>query len=239
MQTVVAAVQMVSGPNLKENLQQAGQLIADAAGNGASLVVLPEVFAVLDGAPMASLAESEGDWHAPIHSFLSTNARRHGVTLVAGTIPLSTRPGSENEPVPGGRVRAACLVINAEGQIEARYDKIHLFDVDVADLLNASCAACHSNNAAGVGFMEGNPDLYGAVKNWTTPLLDFQSPGNSLLLTKGVHVGPAWDPADSEIIRAWIALEALALGIVDEEPPTTALFVPTMGLNTVPLDPLG
>ncbi len=75
--------------------------------------------------------------------------------------------------------------------------------------------------------------------DWINPLLDFNAPGNSLLLTKGAHSGPAWDPTDSETVREWIALEAIARGIVDVPPPTTALFVPVFGPNTVPLDPLG
>lgn len=131
----VAAVQMVSTANLDENLQSAARLIAQASAAGAGLVLLPEVFAVLEGGPMRPFGEEEGA--GPIQAFLSGQAREHGVILVGGTIPLITRPGkTANDSdyfVDNERVRPASLVFDASGAQIARYDKIHLFDVVVAD----------------------------------------------------------------------------------------------------------
>ncbi len=131
----VAAVQMVSTANLDENLQSAARLIAQASAAGAGLVLLPEVFAVLEGGPMRPFGEEEGS--GPIQAFLSGQAREHGLILVGGTIPLITRPGkTANDPdyfVDDERVRPASLVYDASGAQIARYDKIHLFDVVVAD----------------------------------------------------------------------------------------------------------
>lgn len=131
----VAAVQMVSTAHLDENLQTAARLIAEARAAGASLVLLPEVFAVLEGGPMRPFGEEEGA--GPIQEFLSGQAREHELILVGGTIPLITRPGRKpNDPdyfVDDARVRPASLVYDASGAQIARYDKIHLFDVVVAD----------------------------------------------------------------------------------------------------------
>jgi predicted amidohydrolase len=122
--TRVAAIQMVSGSQVQANLAAAEQLIAEAAAAGARLIVLPENFALMatSDAERLTVAESEGD--GPIQRFLATTARRHSAWLVGGTIPLRTA---------GAKVRAACLVYNEQGRPVARYDKIHLFDVCLAD----------------------------------------------------------------------------------------------------------
>lgn len=133
----LAAVQMVSGPDLDRNLADAAELIAEAATQGAELVLLPEVFAALEGEPMRSRGERQGAPGGPIQEFLADQARRHGIVLVGGTMPLSSRPGkSESDPgylIADGRVRASSLVYDAAGELIARYDKIHLFDVLVED----------------------------------------------------------------------------------------------------------
>lgn len=154
-----------------------------------------------------------------------------GVVLSVGTVACG------NSTINGGDVE-----VDASTEPDASPEQAAArvaFDENVEPLLTSQCSACHGNNAAGVGFMEPNPDMYGAVVNWINPLLDFMAPANSLLLTKGAHVGPAWEPGDSETVRVWIALEAIARGIEDEPPPTTALFVPEMGPNEVSLEPLG
>lgn len=133
----VAAIQMVSTASVEENLESAGRLIADAVEKGAQLVLLPEVFAVLEGGPMRQFAEIEGDTAAPIQNFLASQARSHGITVVGGTIPLLSRPGTlasdADHLLQDGRVRPASLVFDPAGKQVARYDKIHLFDVEVND----------------------------------------------------------------------------------------------------------
>ena len=131
----IAAIQMVSTPDLQENLDSASRLIKLAAEQGAQLVLLPEVFAVLEGGPMAEFAELEG--HGPIQEFLASQAKENQLILIGGTIPLLSRPGKPGGESGGvlddGRVRPACLVYNQQGKQIARYDKIHLFDVMVDD----------------------------------------------------------------------------------------------------------
>ncbi len=119
----VAAVQMTTGPNLSANLQEAERLVREAADAGAALVVLPENFAFMGRRMQDVLPLCERDGDGRLQSFLSEAAARYGVWIVGGTIPLITE-----DP---GRVRAASLVFNGRGEQVARYDKIHLFDVDV------------------------------------------------------------------------------------------------------------
>jgi nitrilase len=100
----LAAVQMVSGADVGANLAAATRLIGQAAER--------------------KLAHAEADGDGPLQAFLAETAARHSVWLVGGTLPMAT-----DDP---GRVRAACLLYNEHGQRVARYDKIHLFDVEVA-----------------------------------------------------------------------------------------------------------
>ena len=115
----IAAVQMVSGPDVAANLAAAERLIGEAAAAGAGLVVLPEYFPLITADETAKLRLCEPDGEGPLQAFLQDAARRHGVWLIGGTIPLA---GSDP-----GRVKNAILVFDDTGQRVARYDKIHLF----------------------------------------------------------------------------------------------------------------
>ena len=123
--TKFAAIQMASGPQVAANLTEAGRLIGMAARSGAGLVVLPENFALMPMREEDRVHSAEANGDGPIQAFLSTQARMHNVSLVGGTIPLRA-----NDRV---RVRAACLVYDAQGECIGRYDKIHLFDVRLAN----------------------------------------------------------------------------------------------------------
>jgi nitrilase len=128
---------MVSTGDVQENLRAADRLIALAVQGGAGLVLLPENFAVLDCGPLREFAEVEDDPQGPLQGFLASQAARHGILLVGGTVPLLSRPlqpgDAEPQRLTDGRVRPACLVYDADGNRIARYDKIHLFDVRVGD----------------------------------------------------------------------------------------------------------
>lgn len=119
---VCAAIQMASSPNISANLIEAGRLIEKAAAQGAALVVLPENFALMGKTETDKLAVAEAEGSGPIQEFLARTAERHKVWLVGGTVPIRA---SKN------KVRASCLVFNDRGAQVGRYDKIHLFDVNV------------------------------------------------------------------------------------------------------------
>lgn len=114
---------MTSGPDVASNLGVAQSLLAAAAEAGARLAALPENFAFMgrEDADKRNVAEEEGE--GPIQGTVAEAARRLRLWIVAGTIPI--RLPRE------GRVAAACLLFDDEGRRVARYDKIHLFDVDL------------------------------------------------------------------------------------------------------------
>ncbi|TXH89711.1 MAG: carbon-nitrogen hydrolase family protein [Rhodoferax sp.] len=118
----LAMVQMVSGADVSANLEQAGQLIAQAGAQGAELVVLPEYFCLIGNRDADKLAIQEAPGQGPLQDFLAQAARQAGVWLVGGTIPLSSA-----DPA---RVFNSTLVFNPQGQPVARYDKMHLFRFD-------------------------------------------------------------------------------------------------------------
>jgi deaminated glutathione amidase len=120
----VAAIQMVSAPEVSANLAAAGRLVAQAAAEGAQLVALPEYFCILGRHETDKVKVSESDalepgGGGPIQAFLAETALRHRIWLVGGTLPVKSDDA--------GRVRSACFVFDAQGNRVARYDKIHLF----------------------------------------------------------------------------------------------------------------
>ncbi|MDP2761251.1 MAG: carbon-nitrogen hydrolase family protein [Sideroxyarcus sp.] len=119
----VAAIQMASGPNVMGNLNEARRLIANAAEQGARLVVLPEFFAIMGMSDQDKVVAREQPGQGPIQSFLGEIARQHKIWLVGGSIPLAAS-------VPG-KVLNSCLVFNEQGEQVARYDKIHLFNLEL------------------------------------------------------------------------------------------------------------
>ncbi|MCP5195673.1 MAG: carbon-nitrogen hydrolase family protein [Gammaproteobacteria bacterium] len=116
---------MVSEPEVAANLAMAAELLAQAADRGAQLAVLPENFAVMGRRESDQLAVQEIAGAGPIQTFLAEQAARHRLWLVGGTIPLRTASEAHQ------RVRAACLLFDDQGRQVARYDKTHLFDVQV------------------------------------------------------------------------------------------------------------
>jgi nitrilase len=122
----IAALQMVSSPNVAANLEVARRLIGQAADAGAELAVLPEYFCLLGFKDTDKLAIAEQAGHGPLQDFLSQCAHDSKLWLVGGTIPLATDPLGEIV----GKAHNSTLVYNPAGQCVARYDKMHLFRFD-------------------------------------------------------------------------------------------------------------
>ncbi|MDE0250428.1 MAG: carbon-nitrogen hydrolase family protein [Gammaproteobacteria bacterium] len=120
-----AAIQMASGPNVEANLHETGRLIKQAAKAGASLVVLPENFAIMGLREQDKVAVREPQGEGVIQNFLAQQSRLHKIWIVGGTVPIEC-------PDPR-KIYAACLVYDDQGACVARYDKIHLFDVNLVD----------------------------------------------------------------------------------------------------------
>lgn len=119
----IAAIQMASGPNVAANLAEAERLIASAAKQGAKLIALPEYFAIMGLKDTDKVAIKETEGKGPIQKFLASMAKKHKVWLIGGSIPLTC-----DDP---NKVRNSCLVYDDKGKQVARYDKIHLFGLDL------------------------------------------------------------------------------------------------------------
>ena len=125
MKTLVAAIQMVSGPEVPANLAAAARLIGEAAKAGARLAALPENFYIIGRHETDKVKVREADGRGPIQDFLATTAREQRIWIVGGTAPLSC-----SDPA---RIRSACLVYDDTGRRVARYDKMHLFRFEGRD----------------------------------------------------------------------------------------------------------
>lgn len=118
----IAAVQMISGPDVDANLAEADRLIGEAAAQGARLVALPEYFPLMSPDETAKIRIRERDGEGPLQAFLKDAARRHKVWLVGGSIPLAAEAPD--------KVRNSTLVFDDTGRRVARYDKVHLFSFE-------------------------------------------------------------------------------------------------------------
>ncbi len=125
----VAALQMVSAPEVADNLAAAARRIAEAAARGAEVALLPEYFCLLGRRDTDKVDAREPDPDrdrdapaGPIRRFLADAAREHGIALIGGTLPLA---GADAR-----RVLNTTLVHDSQGRQVARYDKIHLFGLD-------------------------------------------------------------------------------------------------------------
>ncbi|MEE9330828.1 MAG: carbon-nitrogen hydrolase family protein [Methylophilaceae bacterium] len=119
----VAGIQMASSPNVSSNLTEAERLIKIAADQGAQIVVLPEYFCIMGAHDSDKVKVREKEGEGPIQHFLSKMAKKHKILLIGGTVPLVSNSAR--------KVRNSCLVYNDKGLQIARYDKIHLFGLDL------------------------------------------------------------------------------------------------------------
>lgn len=119
---LAAAVQLTSTPDPDANFAAAEEQIELAARRGAELVGLPENFAFMgDDSLRLELAPSLAE---RCSRFLVTMARRYQVTLLGGGFPV---------PAGEGLTSNRAELVGREGELLARYDKIHLFDVNLPD----------------------------------------------------------------------------------------------------------
>lgn len=118
----IAAIQTVSATTVGANLDAVQPLLAQAAREGAELAVLPEYFCLMGRADADKLQVRESFGGGPVQDFLADAARRLGLWIVGGTLPLV----ADDE----AHVRNTSLAFSPQGECVARYDKIHLFRYD-------------------------------------------------------------------------------------------------------------
>lgn len=121
----MAAIQMVSGPRVAENLAVAAGLIADAVAQGAQLVVLPEYFPIIGAADADRVNARENFGSGPVQEWLAAIAQKHGIWVFAGSIPLTATVAD--------KMRNTSLAFNPVGECVGRYDKVHLFGFKKGD----------------------------------------------------------------------------------------------------------
>ena len=121
----IAGIQMASGPYVSANLSETERLIEIAVNQGARLVVLPEYFAIMGLKETDKVNVREEEGKGPIQDFLSKIAKKHKIWLIGGSVPMAS-----NFP---NKVRNSCLVYDDKGKQVARYDKIHLFGLDLGN----------------------------------------------------------------------------------------------------------
>ncbi len=123
---IVSCVQNRATKDLEETLNRAEELTRQAAADGAKMICLPEFFGCLhvDDAGLFTAPGAEAD-HPALARFRAVAAEL-GVWMVMGSVAIS---GEDAD----GRLRNRSFVLDADGGIVARYDKIHLFDVDLSD----------------------------------------------------------------------------------------------------------
>jgi nitrilase len=121
----IAGIQMASGPSVSANLSEAERLIEIAVNQGAKLVALPEYFAIMGMKDTDKVSVRENEGSGKIQQFLSKMAKKHEIWLIGGSIPLEAKASD--------KVRNSCLVYDPTGKLAARYDKIHLFGLDLGN----------------------------------------------------------------------------------------------------------
>jgi deaminated glutathione amidase len=122
----VACVQINSSPSKTENLERMEPLVARAAATGADLVLLPEKWNGLGSHEILLDVAEPLDGGETVEAMRGW-ARTHGITLVGGSI-AERREGRE-------KLSNTCVVFDSEGEIEAVYRKIHMFDVEVGGIV--------------------------------------------------------------------------------------------------------
>lgn len=121
----IAGIQMASGPHVSANLSEAERLIEIAVAQGAKLVALPEYFAIMGLKDTDKVKVREKEGSGQIQRFLAKMAKKHQIWLIGGSVPLET-----DDP---RKVHNTCLVFDPTGKQAARYDKIHLFNLDLGN----------------------------------------------------------------------------------------------------------
>jgi predicted amidohydrolase len=123
----LAVIQMTSQADVALNLARARMLLERAAEAGARLAVLPENFAAMGRSDLPQLGRAEAAGDGLILPWLKQAARDLRLWIVAGTLPLPPDDDLQGKP------NACSLLFDDQGQRVARYDKLHLFDAEVAD----------------------------------------------------------------------------------------------------------
>lgn len=118
-----ACIQVNAGTEIGPNLDAAAVLVRRARDAGADLIALPENVSMIVQGRGKILARVKGEDEHPAVPFFAALARDTGAWILAGTLGIL---------LDDGRVANRSLLFDGQGRIVGRYDKIHMFDVDLA-----------------------------------------------------------------------------------------------------------
>ncbi|HII2979049.1 TPA: deaminated glutathione amidase [Yersinia enterocolitica] len=121
----VALLQLCSGENIRDNLAQIEQQIKQL-NSGIQLVMTPEN-ALLFANAASYRHHAEQHNNGPLQDAVREMARKYGVWIQIGSMPMISRESPE-------RITTSSLLFDDQGELKARYDKIHMFDVDIQDV---------------------------------------------------------------------------------------------------------
>jgi predicted amidohydrolase len=118
----VGLVQMCTGRDVERNVADAAALIRAAASQGAQYVQTPEITTLMEmerGRLFAAIGPEEGN---PAIASFAALAQELGIWLHVGSMAVL---------LPGGKIANRSLLISPDGAVEARFDKLHMFDVEL------------------------------------------------------------------------------------------------------------
>jgi len=121
----VACIQIASGPNLEANLLEVSKYIEKSKNLGANIIVLPENFAMISEDDSMYLGIKEELGSGRLQDYISNEARKHNIWIIAGTIPIASKKVD--------KVYSCCIVFNNNGDLVSSYNKVHLFDVNIVE----------------------------------------------------------------------------------------------------------
>ncbi|WP_026988445.1 carbon-nitrogen hydrolase family protein [Fodinicurvata fenggangensis] len=126
-------IQMTAGTALQDNIDQASTLIREAAGQGAQFVLTPENTSFMIPGHRNILANALPEEGHPAVNAFADLARELDIWLLLGSLTIDPRGAEEAAAGPPERVANRSILLTPAGEIAARYDKIHMFDVDIPD----------------------------------------------------------------------------------------------------------
>jgi predicted amidohydrolase len=119
----VACVQNCAGTETEPNLKDCAELVREAAGRGAAFILLPEYFTGLDIQGHILIPEAFAETDHPALPLFAGLAQEHRAWILLGSLAIT---------LEGGAIANRSYLLDPDGAIAARYDKVHLFDVDLA-----------------------------------------------------------------------------------------------------------